>query len=200
MIGKVSAILAAASAATVSIGCAEGPPPALGPGVYAELAGAQIATLGSPGPQDLPFGEALIAYSRELARLHAFQGGPADERLAGEVQQLATILDCMPAAAQQPSLRRAAAQIRAAGEGMEPSIERTRRTLAVAATALLRLAQTSYASFPEITARAGELAGAVSSIDAELEPPDRPGVILALLRCEHVLSAMYAVNVAPPRP
>ena len=122
--GRLSAILAVATAVTMSAGCAEEPEPAIGPGVYTGLTAAQVATVGSPGPQDLPFGEALVAYSRELASIHAFQGAVADERLAWEVRQLATVLERMPAAAQQHSLRRAAAQMRAADEGAEPSIRR----------------------------------------------------------------------------
>jgi hypothetical protein len=200
MLGRVSAILAAASAAAVGAGCAEEPLPAIGPGVHAGLAGAQIATIGSPGPQDLPFGEALITYSRELARIHAFEGETADERLGWEVRQLATVLERMPAAAQQRSLRRAAAQMRAAEADAEPSIEDTQRTLAAAAIALLQLARTSYAAFPEIAAATRAVAGAVSAIDAGRKPPDRPGVIFALLRFERALAAMYAVNVAPSQP
>lgn len=197
--GRLSAILAAVTAVIMSAGCAEEPEPAIGPGVYAGLAGAQLATVGAPGPQDLPFGEALIAYSHELARIHAYQGTVADDQLAWEVRQLATLLERMPAAAHQRSLRRAAAQMRAADEGVEPSIEGLKRALAVAATELLGLARTAYSACPEVTARAQEFAGAVSAIDPQLDPPDRPGVILALLRAEHALAAMYAVNVAPPR-
>jgi hypothetical protein len=200
MMGRLSAILAAATAVTMGAGCAEEPEPAVGPGVYAGLTAAQVATVGSPGPQDLPFGEALVTYSRELARIHAFQGAVADERLAWEVRQLATALERMPAAAQQRSLRRAAAQMRAADAGVEPSIEGLKRALAVAATALLHLAQTAYPTCSEIGARTRDFAAAVSAIDTELAPPDRPGVILALLRAEHALAAMYAVDVAPPQP
>ena len=53
IMGRLSAILAAANRDdTWSAGCAEEPEPAIGPGVYAGLAGAQIATVGSPGLQD----------------------------------------------------------------------------------------------------------------------------------------------------
>src|SRR5690242_9534290 len=120
---NLGAMLAAATATAAVAGCAEEPLPVIGPGVDRALAGATIATVGRPGLPDIPFGEALVTYSRGLSDLHA-AGEHADARIRGEVLALATILDRLPAASAEPSLRRAAGLIRAADEGA-PSIENT---------------------------------------------------------------------------
>ncbi len=60
------AALSAASAASAVMGCVEeplGPPPVV-PAPYRDLADAELSTLGTPGPQDRPFGEALSATRR----------------------------------------------------------------------------------------------------------------------------------------
>jgi hypothetical protein len=178
-------------------GCIEPPAEAIGPRVYTAMAGAEVATVGEPGPQDLPFGEALVAFSHELGDLHACDGEQADAGIRAEVVALATILERLPAAAAQPGLRHAANVMRAAMEPSEPPIEDVRRALAVAATSLLHVAQRDYRKAPEVAARARDFAGAVSAIDSGRTPPDRAGMILALVRAERLLAAMYAVNVAP---
>ena len=60
---NLGAIVLVASAAA-SAGCAEAPPPP-DSGVYRALAGAGLATVGTPGPPDIPFGSALVEYSSE---------------------------------------------------------------------------------------------------------------------------------------
>jgi hypothetical protein len=196
MVRTLHAILAAVGLAALS-GCAEEPRPAIAPSVYPALEGAELATIGTPGPPDIAFGQALVAYSRELSDLHA-SDEHAGERIRGEVLALADILDRLPAAAAEPGLRRAAGRIREALSVSEPSMEDTKRALAVVAVALLGVARCDYRGRPEIAASARALAGSVSAIDSGRDPPDYPAAILALIRAEHVLAAMYAANVGPP--
>jgi len=177
-------------------GCAEEPVEAIGPCVYPELTRAAVATVGVPGPADLPFGEALIRYSRGLASVHA-GGEHTDAQLRRSVLRLAVILERMPAGADEPRLRGAARSMRAAMEPEEPSIETTRRALAVAATALLELADRAYREVPDAASLSRDFAGAVTAIDVGSD--DQAGVINALLRAERALAAMYAANVLPPR-
>src|SRR4051794_34617549 len=177
MVRSLHAILAALGAASALGSCAEEPmmpaTPAVpvGPGVYAALTGAGLQTVGVPGPADVPFGEALVAYSRELGAIHAADGPQADARIRWAVQQLAVVLERMPAAAAEPSLRWAAGAIRStdasfAGEETEAAwIEGAKRSLAVAATALQNLAAGCYRAHPEIAARARAFAGAVTAIE-----------------------------------
>jgi hypothetical protein len=79
-------------------------------------------------------------------------------------------------------------------------MEDTKQALAIAASALLGLARYGYRGVPEIASSARAFAGAVSAIDADRDPPDYPAAIVALVRAERTLAAMYAANVAPPRP
>jgi hypothetical protein len=196
MVRTLHAFLAAVGLAALA-GCVEEPRPAIGPSVYSALDGATLATIGTPGPPDIAFGQALVAYSRELSDLHA-SDEHAGERIRGEVLALADILDRLPAAAAEPGLRRAAGRIREALSAPEPSMEDTKRALAVAAAALLGVAKCDYRAPKEVAAGARAFAGAVSAIDSGREPPDYPAAILALVRAEHVLAAMYAANVGPP--
>jgi hypothetical protein len=198
------AVFAALSATSALVGCVEEPlgPPAVVPAPYRALGDAELATLGSPGPQDRPFGEALSGYAQEVNRIHAFAGPRADPSIAWAVLQLATVLERMPAAAAQPRLRRAAEAIRKneAGDGDEsalPPVERVKQSLAIAATALLQLARTHYGETPEIAADARALAATIEGIDPEREPADRAGILDALTRATGLLARMYAANVAP---
>lgn len=205
---NLRALVAAPAALGLLAGCVEEPRSAVAtaqaevPGIYAAMRAAELRTLGEPGPQDLPFGEALVTYSRELAGIHAFDGAQADASIRWAVGQLAIILDRIPAAAAEPALHQAAARMRALVEttGDEQNIERNRRALAIAATALLHLAEDAYDDVPEIAARARVFAGAVEAIDPRRDPPDRPGELNALRRAETTLAAMYAANVGQPRP
>lgn len=206
MLGKLRALVGALVAATAIAGCAEEydvPEPRFPPGPRAALRGAMLRTVGAPGAPDLPFGEALITYSRQVGEIHAFTGARADPQIHAAVLQLATILERMPAGGAQPSLRRAAALIRAqqgAVDPEEPAMQATQQSLALAATALLDLAVAVYRGSDEIAARARTFAGAVEAIDPERSPPDRAPVIDALVRAERVLAAMYAANVRSPSP
>ena len=212
MVRKVCGLIIASCACAAGAGCVEepvGPEPvvgpgghAVGPGADAMLAGAELRTVGAPGAPDLPFGEALITYSRGIGAIHAFEQERADPRIHAAVLQIATILDRMPAGAAQPSLRRAAALIRSelsAVEPDEPAVEHIRRALVIASGALLGLAQGTYAGSPGIAARARAFAGAVEAIDPQRAPPDRAGIVDALVRAERVLASMYAANVRSPR-
>lgn len=207
MRAKVCAVFAALGAASTLTGCVEeqlGPPPIV-PAPYRSLATSVLSTVGTPGPQDQPFGEALTGFANEVNRLHAFHGAQADARIAWSTLDLATILESLPAAAAQPRLRRAAEAIRkneaglpgAVAEPESPPAERLKQSLAIAATALLDLAKSHYAATPEVAAEARVFAAAVESIDAEREPADRAAIINALVRATHVLARMYAINVAP---
>jgi hypothetical protein len=213
MAAKACAVVAALSAASTVIGCVaeELGPPAIAAAPYPALATSELATVGAPGPQDQPFGEALAGFAHEVNRLHAFKGAQADAAIAWSTLQLATILERMPAAAAEPRLRRAAEAIRKNEAGLEsataapeaPPAERLRQSLAIAATALLQLARSHYGDTPEIAAEARVFAAAVESIDVEREPADRAAIVNALVRATHVLGRMYAINVAPasgPRP
>ncbi len=196
MARKVGGILAAASVSVVLGGCAEEPAEAIGPCVYPALARAEMATVGVPGPADLPFGEALVTYSRRLGSLHA-GGEHTDAHLRRAVRDLARILERVPAAAVEPRLRHTASLMRAAMDPEQPSIEATKRALAAAATALLELADRAYREVPDVAALTRDFGGAVSAIDTDRD--DQAGVIDALLRAERALAAMYAANVLPPR-
>ncbi len=197
MLRKLGAILAAAGATAAAGGCVEETPRAQGPDVYVAMTGAVLATVGYPGPQDIPFGEALVAFSRRIGDLHSDQGEQADASIQAAVLELATILERMPAASAQPRLRRAASQIRAAleADGSHPSIETMKRSLALAATELLHAAQCCYREHPEVADLARRLAGAVTAIDGERSLPDRAGVITALISAERALAMIYAINV-----
>jgi hypothetical protein len=177
-------------------GCGEERPPAIGPGVYPALAAADIVTIGEPGPQDVPFGQALVTYSQQLGSLHA-RDPDADARIFDAVRAMATVLERIPAAGAQPRLRSAASLMRAAVEAPDASIEDVKRALAAAATALLPLARSTYRESPEVGAHLRGFAGSVSAIDTSREPPDRATVVCALLRAERALSVMYAANVMP---
>ena len=194
MLTEVRVIVAVAGAAVLACGCAESAAPPIGPGVYVAMNGAALATVGTPGVQDIPFGEALLTYSRQLSGLHADQGVQADAAIRNQVLWLAVILERMPAASAEPELRRAAALIRAQMEPEAPSVEETKRALALAANALLIAARRGYALEPEVAAYGRDFAGAVSAIDARRTPPDRAGVITALVRAERMLAQMYAIN------
>jgi hypothetical protein len=207
MVSKVCALFAALGAACTTAGCVEEQlaPPATPPAPYRALSNAALQTVGSPGPQDRRFGETLSAYAQEVSRVHAVQERRADATISWAVLQLATILESMPAAAAQPRLRRAAEAIRRSegdlgGGDVEPEpapIERTKQSMAIAATALLQLAQSHYREATQIAAAARVFAAAVEGIDAEKTPPDRAALIAALTRAQRVLAGMYAVNVAP---
>ena len=207
MLSRVSIVFAAVSATSAFTGCVEeplGPPPAV-PAPYRALATAQLRTVGAPGPQDQPFGEALADYAREVHRVHAFEGAQAEASISGSVLRLATLLERMPVAAAEPRMRRAAEAIRRTevgtgrddAEPLEPWAERTRRSLAIAATALLQLAKSHYEDTPEIAAEARVFAASVEVIDPESDATDRAGMIDALIRSTRLLARMYAVNVAP---
>ena len=197
MVRKVSGIVAAASVAAVALGgCAEEPEEAIGPCIYPALTRADIATVGEPGPADLPFGEALVTYSRRLGTLHV-GGDHTDARIRRAVRDLARILERVPAAAAEPHLRHAAGLMRAATEPEEPSIEDTKRALAVAAKALLELAERDYREVPEVASLTRNFAGAVTAIDTDHN--DQAAAIDALIRAERALAAMYAADVLPPR-
>lgn len=208
MVSKVCALVAALGAASTIVGCVDEQlaQPATPAAPYRALSDAALQTVGSPGPQDRPFGEALSAYAQEVNRIHSFQGRRAEASISWAVLQLATILESMPAAAAQPRLRRAAEAIRRSegdleGGEVEPEAapaERTKRSLAIAATAILQLARSHYRETPQIAAAARVFAAAVEGIDPERDPPDRAGMINALTRAQRVLAGMYAVNVAPP--
>jgi hypothetical protein len=187
----------AAGAALFAAACAEEPQQAIGPGVYPALAAAEVVTLGQPGPQDVPFGQALLGYSQELGHLHATDAN-VGVRVDAATHALATVLDRMPAGGAEPLLRRTAIMMRAEIDGHEYSVERTKRALAAAATALLGLAQTLYRDEPDIAARLREFAGSVAAIDAQRDPPDHAAVITALLRAERALGVIYAADVVPP--
>ena len=123
----------------------------------------------------------------------------ADEQLAWEVRQLATILERMPAldaralpcAGRSPDSARRTRAWSQSIEGLEACSSRwpPRRCSGSARTA--------YSHRPEITERTqwSLRQRRQRHRDPTLELPDRPGVILALLRCERALAAMYAVNV-----
>jgi hypothetical protein len=207
MQSRVSIGFAAVSAISALTGCVEeslGPPPTV-PAPYRALATAQLQTVGAPGPQDQAFGEALTEYAREVHRIHAFEGARAEAQITWSVLRLAALLERMPVAAAEPRMRRAAEQIRRteAGTGtddaepLEPWAERTRRSLAIAATALLQLAKSHYADTPEIAAEARVFAAIVETIDPESDSTDRAGMIDALIRSTRLLARMYAINVAP---
>jgi len=206
MARKMRALVGGLVAAAAIAGCTgehDVSQPRIGPGALVALRGAELRTVGAPGAPDLPFGEALITYSRQIGAIHAFTGARADPQIHAAVRQLATVLDRMPAAAAQPALRRAAARIRADQTDVdpdEPAVAPAQRSLAIAATALLDLASSAYAASPEIGALARNFAGAVEAIDVERTPPDRASVIDALVRGERVLAAMYATNVRRPSP
>lgn len=207
MVSKVCALFAALGAASTITGCVEEQlaPPATPPPPYRALSNAELQTVGSPGPQDRRFGETLSAYAQEVSRIHAVQGRRADASIRWAVLQLATILESMPAAAAQPRLRRAAEAIRRSegdlGDDDAPELaptERTKQSLALAATALLQLARSHYRETPQIAAAARVFAAAVEGIDPERNPPDRAAMIAALTRAQRVFAGMYAINVAPP--
>jgi hypothetical protein len=198
MLRALGGILAAASAAAAAGGCVEeGSAGPLTPGVYVAMTGAALATVGHPGPQDIPFGSALTTFSQRLGDLHADQGEEADASIRAGVLELATILERLPAAAAQPGLRRAASRIRAEVEaaGAHPSVETTKRSLAAVATELLHAARSCYAEHPEVAELARAFASAVSAVDAERSLPDRAAVIVAMIHAERVLATMYAINV-----
>jgi hypothetical protein len=200
----VCAALAALGAASAAMGCVEeplGPPPVV-PAPYRDLGDAELATLGTPGPQDRPFGEALSGYAQAVSRIQAFTGARSDSSIAWAVLQLAAALERMPAAAAQPRLRGAAEAMRKneAGNGeesVEPPVERVKQSLAIAATALLQLARSHYSDTPQIAAEARVFAATIQGIDPEREPPDRASIIDALTRATGVLARMYAANAAP---
>lgn len=200
---NLRALVAATAATGLLAGCVDEPSsvPAQPSGAQAALRAAELRTVGVPGPQDLPFGEALVTYSRELAGMHAFDEARAGASIRWAVVQLATILDRIPAAAAEPALHQAATRMRALTEssGDEENVAQNRRALTIAATALLHLAEDTYGDVPEIAARARAFAGAVEAIDPRREPPDRPGELNALRRAESALAAIYAANVAPRR-
>jgi hypothetical protein len=216
MLWKVSALGATMVAASATMGCVEEPmgPPTRVPEPYRAMASAQLQTVGEPGPQDRPFGEALVAYALEVDRIHAFEGARADAAIGWAVLQLARILERLPAAAAEPALRRAAAAIRANetetqtetetdpdDESSKPAVtpvERTKQSLAIVATALLQLAATAYRETPQIAVAARVFAATVDGINPESSSPDRPGILDALVHAQRVLAGMYAVNVAPP--
>jgi hypothetical protein len=207
MVSKMCALFAALSATSAITGCVEEQfgPPATVPGPYRALSDAQLQTVGSPGPQDRPFGEALAGYAQEVSRIHAYQGRRADASISWSVLQLATVLERMPAAAAEPWLRRTAESMRRSEGGPEDDdepeaspAERTKQSLAMAATALLLVARNYYRETPQIAAEARVFAAAVEGIDTERDPPDRAGMADALTRSVHVLAGMYAVNIAPP--
>jgi hypothetical protein len=195
-LGAIGMAGAAASLAGCAAEVAEGPPAR--PGVLATMRSTQLLTVGAPGPADLPFGEALVTYSRMLGDVHAWQGERSDEAIREAILQLATVIERMPAAGAEPALRGAAAamrrEIRAGGAEAE------KRALARAATEIAWLATRAYVDAPGVIDRARELAGTVDAIDPLLVPLDRASYIRALLRAEKALAAMYAANVAPPRP
>jgi hypothetical protein len=193
MDSNLVAMLAVAAATAAVAGCGETPPAMIGPGIHRALAASEVASLGTPSLPDIPFGEALVTFSRALADLHAFEE-QADAHIRDELLALATILERMPAGHVEPSMHEAAAAVRVTA-AETPSIEGARRSLAVAAVALLRLVQTRYRDHPEIVEQALTFAGAVAAIDPSREPPDRPGIINALVRAERVLAAIYVANV-----
>jgi hypothetical protein len=190
-----------AAGAALLAGCAgeaaEAPPPAR-PGVYATMRATQLLTVGAPGPADLPFGEALVTYSRMLGDVHAWQGARSDEAIREATLQLATVIERMPAAGAEPALRRAAIAMRR--EVSAGDAEAVKRALARGATEIMWLAESAYRDAPNVLDRARDLGGAVDAIDPLLVPLDRSSYIRALLRAERALAAMYAANVAPPRP
>lgn len=170
-----------------------------------EMGSAALMTIGQPGPADMAFGSALVAYSNLLARAHAYDERHFAGAVAAAVDELASVLETMPAASAEPSLRAAALAMRKnqasveKAESEQAAIEGTQRSLMLAATALLRLATSAYRDQPDVLARARELARAAAGIDPFRTPPDRAGVIDALNRAERLLAAMYVVNIAPPR-
>jgi hypothetical protein len=201
---SVRAILALSAASAA--GCAGGP--AIEPTTAAlqrEMAGAAMETAGEPGPQDRAFGEALVVYANAIDRLHAGEGAGIDAPIRAAVEELANAIERMPAASVEPALRRAARAMRDSREGLEgaehprAAIEGTQRSLILAATALLRLAEAGYREYPDILAAARAFAGAAGGIDPRRAPPDWPGVIDALVHAERLLAGMYAINVAPAR-
>ena len=206
MVSRMCAVFAVLSAASTLAACEEqlGPPPTV-PAPYRALADAEPQTVGSPGPQDRPFGEALAGLAHEVYRIHANEGAQADASINWSVLQLAMVLEHMPAAAAEPRLRRAAEAIRKNEAGIDrdatepvgPPAEGTKRSMAIAATALLQLARSHYGETPEIAAEARVFAAAVEGIDQNRDPPDRAAMIAALTRATRVLARMYAVNVAP---
>jgi hypothetical protein len=190
-----------AGAAVIAAGCAEemaeGPPPARPrPGMYASMRATQLASVGVPGPADMPFGEALVTYSHMLADVHAWEREQSDTAIHEATLQLATAIERMPAAGAQPALRRAAAAMRA--EADRPGVEAEKRALAAGATEILRLSMSAYQGSPDVLARARAFAGAVDAIDPEIAPLDRAAIVTALVRAERALAAMYAMNVMPP--
>jgi hypothetical protein len=190
-------MLATAGALASLVGCGGDEQTAIGPSVHTALAGAAIATVGTPGPQDAAFGAALVSFSQGLGRLTAADDD-ADGKIAWQMDVLATILERMPMAGAQPMLRRTAAAMRAATEGREGNIEDTKRALAAAATTLLSVARCAYKDTPGVSSNLRLFAGAVSAIDPHREPPDRAGVVTALVRAERALATMYAMNAMPP--
>jgi hypothetical protein len=189
-------MVAGAVAGVALSACAE-EQTAIGPSVHPALAGATIATVGTPGPQDAPFGQALVMFSQGLGQLNA-AAEDADARIASQIDALATILERLPVAGAQPMLRRTAASMRAATLGREGSIEDTKRALAAAATALLSVSRCAYGDTPAVAAHLRRFAGAVAAIDTQREPTDRAAVVEALVRAERALALMYAANVLPP--
>jgi hypothetical protein len=196
--GLSSVSAGAALVWSVLSGCAE-EPAAIGPGIHHALDAAVVASVGRPGPQDLPFGQALVGFSQELGRLHAFDED-ADSGIARAVLELAAILERLPAAGAQPELRRYAGLMRDAMERHDATMEDTQRALSAAATGLFALVRTAYRDDPQITALVRAFAGSVSAIDTARAPPDRAAAVTALVRAERALAAMYAANVAslPP--
>jgi hypothetical protein len=192
---KVAALAGIGLVGSAPSGCAE-EPAAIGPGVHEALNAAVIASVGRPGPQDLPFGQALVGFSQALGRLHAFDED-ADAAIAHEVLALAGILERMPAAGAEPELRRYAALMRGAMGRPDASMEDTKRALSAAATALFALVRTAYHDAPAIAASVRDFAGSVSAIDTTRTPPDRAAAVTALVRAERALAAMYAANVVP---
>ncbi len=193
----IAAASTAASACALLVACAEEPPAAIGPGIYPALETAEMMTLGAPGPQDVPFAEALAAYSHALGRLHAFEP-TSRQGIADEIGRLAAVLDRVPAAGSEPVLRATAARMRAVVERKDASAEDDKRALAAAATALLPVAQNAYRGSPDVVVLVRAFADAVSAVDAARDPPDLAGMLDALLRAERALAAMYAADVATP--
>src|SRR5262249_53218626 len=145
------AVLGAGGAA---LGCA-GEQAELWPSVpQREMGGAELLTIGQPGPADMAFGEALVAYSNQLARAHAFDEKHVAGAVAAAGAEPAAALESIPAAAAEPSLRAAAGAVRKSqasveqAESMQAAIEGTQRSLMLAATALLRLGASAYRDQP----------------------------------------------------
>ena len=83
-------MFAALGVASTVTGCVEeelGPPPTV-PAPYRALATSELGTVGAPGPQDQPFGEALAGFAHEVNRLHAFRGPQSDAAIGWSVLEL----------------------------------------------------------------------------------------------------------------